>query len=165
MKYVKNTVLFLLIAAYSFSCTENNFTSTNPEAEVNSSHKKTNATAQSSQTVRYDNFSDNMGFVLTDRRWHQYNLTYYFQNGTSDITGDQEKQAIEDALDLWTAETDFSFREVNSESNADIVILWATGAHGDGSAFDGTNGVLAHAFLPPSYNSTSYAGDVHFDGA
>lgn len=116
------------------------------------------------QQVRYDPLPDGAAFVVDGRKWDDPNLTYYFQNGTGDIGGSDEQQAIRDAFTLWAEVTPLTFTEVSGASNADIVILWATGDHGDFSPFDGTNGVLAHAFYPPP-NSGSLAGDAHFDDA
>lgn len=118
--------------------------------------------AEAQPLVRYDDLPDLAEYVLDGRKWGHTNLTYFFQNGTSDIGGDDERQAIRDAFALWAGVTSLTFTEVSSASSADIVILWAVGNHGDGSSFDGVNGVLAHAFYPPP-NGGSLAGDAHFD--
>lgn len=39
---------------------------------------------------------------------------------------------------------------------------WGTGSHGDNNPFDGTNGVLAHAYSPMP-DGGSLTGDIHFD--
>lgn len=93
--------------------------------------------------------------------WNHTNLTYFFSNGTNDITGEQ--QAIRDAMALWAAVSPLTFTEVGSAASADILFLFATGNHGDGYPFDGVNAVLAHAFFPPP--NGSLAGDAHFDDA
>lgn len=90
-------------------------------------------------------------------RWNHTNLTYGFVNGTSDIAGDLEHEAVRSAMALWAAVTPFTFTEVNPV-NAEIEVSWETGSHGDTDPFDGLNGILAHAFFPS-------AGDIHFDEA
>ncbi|HZH29256.1 MAG TPA: matrixin family metalloprotease [Pyrinomonadaceae bacterium] len=125
-----------------------------------SGSRTTVAVAQSG--TRYDDLADNAEFVLDGRKWNHTNLTYYFQNGTNDIAGNDEHQAVREAFTLWANVTTLTFTEVYSPSSADIVIIWAVGNHGDGFPFDGTNGVLAHAFFPPP-NGGSLAGDAHFD--
>lgn len=120
------------------------------------------AYAQSS--VRYDDLPDLAEYVVDGRKWDHTNITYFFQNGTSDIASDGERQAVRDAFVLWSSVTSLTFTEVSSAAGADIVILWAEGNHGDGSPFDGINGTLAHAFFPPP-NGGSLAGDAHFDDA
>ena len=119
--------------------------------------------------ILYDNGAideNNLKYELDGRKWNKSNLTYYFENGTNDISGDNERLAIKEAFSVWSNASNLTFTEVFSANNADIVIKWATGNHGDGSSnsFDGTNGVLAHAFFPPP-NSGDLAGDVHFDDA
>jgi len=111
--------------------------------------------------VRYDDLPDTAEFVADGRKWNRRNLTYFFQNGTSDISGDGERQAVRDAFALWAGATSLSFTEVSSAASADIVILWGVGEHGDGVPFDGINGVLAHAFFPPP--NGAFEGDAHFD--
>lgn len=116
-----------------------------------------------SAQILYDNgaIDDPNNFTLDGRNWDHTNLTYFFENGTTDITNNDEHIAVEQAMAIWETSSEISFTEVNNASNADIVIRWATGNHGDGSNFDTTGGVLAHAFFPPP-NSGSLAGDMDF---
>ncbi|HXQ70143.1 MAG TPA: matrixin family metalloprotease, partial [Pyrinomonadaceae bacterium] len=93
------------------------------------------ANAQSS--VRYDDLPDLAEFVVDGRKWDHTNLTYFFQNGTTDIGGNDERQAIRDALALWEGVTPLTFTEVSNAASADIVILWGAGGHGDAFPFDG----------------------------
>lgn len=120
-----------------------------------------------SAQILYDNGpidDPNNNFTLEGRSWNHNNLTYFFQNGTDDIVSDAERNAVEQAMTIWENSSEVTFTEVSNSFNADIVIRWATGNHSDGSDFDGTGGVLAHAFFPPP-NSGSLAGDMHFDDA
>lgn len=91
-------------------------------------------------------------YVLIGTDWGHRIITYFFQNGTGDIDGNDEHEAVREAFAIWAAETDLAFHEVCSANDADILISWETGAHGDpfppcaGGAtdFDGIGGVLAH---------------------
>ena len=79
---------------------------------------------------------------------------------------DDERQSIRNAFDYWSAQTDLVFLEVCSAAQADIVILWAAGNHGDGNNFDGpapTGAILAHGYFPPPTAAGILAGDIHFD--
>lgn len=117
------------------------------------------ATAQ----LRYDDgpIIEGNSFVAVGS-WGRGNITYSFVNGTADIAGNDEQNAVRQAFQIWANHTGLWFTEVGS--GGDIEISWATGNHGDGNnnAFDGTDGVLAHAFFPPS-GGGSRAGDIHFD--
>lgn len=101
-------------------------------------------------------------FVLDGRDWDCRYLTYFFVNGTGDISGNNEEAAVRNAMASWSAVTNIDFIEVCSAAAADIRISWEDGDHGDGFPFDGSFGVLAHAFFPPP-NGGALAGDVHFD--
>ncbi|HKO39383.1 MAG TPA: M10 family metallopeptidase domain-containing protein [Solirubrobacterales bacterium] len=90
-------------------------------------------------------------------KWNHLDLTYGFINGTADISGNDEWQAVREAIAIWESKSPLSFLETNA-ATADIKISWGTGDHGDGFPFDGTGGVLAHAFYPSD-------GRVHFDDA
>ena len=105
-------------------------------------------------------------FSTHSNKWNKNELTYGFQNYTSDngLTQAQIHQAIAQAFALWAAETPLSFRRVAIANNPDIRIRFVAGSHGDGAPFDGQSGVLAHAFYPPP-NSGDLAGDAHFDEA
>jgi len=102
-------------------------------------------------------------FVPNGGKWNHTNLTYFFKNGTNDIGGTQEWDIVRQAFDKWAAVTPLTFTEVADETMADIRIAWEAGDHGDGAPFDGSGGVLAHAFTPPPVNTTAIAGDIHFD--
>ncbi|MFZ0370625.1 MAG: matrixin family metalloprotease [Halobacillus sp.] len=102
-------------------------------------------------------------YSLSGGRWENTNIRYFFQNGTSDISGTTEWDIMRQAMDRWADVTPLTFTQVTTEADADIRFLWATGSHGDDDPFDGFGNVLAHAFYPPPVNSRPTAGDVHFD--
>ena len=102
-------------------------------------------------------------FVTGVGKWATNNLTYSFQNYTTDIGNSTIRWAIDQAFSLWSAETPLRFRRVANGTGGDIVIRFVTGNHGDGFPFDGAGNVLAHAFFPS--NSGSIRGDTHFDDA
>lgn len=109
-------------------------------------------------------------FVLTGLRWNTFNLEYAFVNFSSDSARRRIRRAVAAAFRTWSAVTDFTFEQAASVgANTHIRIEFATGAHGDGSAwdFDGPDGVLAHGFFPPSDGLTGggIEGDIHFDDA
>ncbi|XP_057812408.1 metalloendoproteinase 3-MMP-like [Salvia miltiorrhiza] len=60
------------------------------------------------------------------------------------------------AFQKWGSSTRFSFARVQTNQNADLVIGFHRGDHGDGFPFDGRGGTLAHAFAPTN-------GRFHYD--
>lgn len=65
---------------------------------------------------------------------------------------------LKKAFDVWSSVSQLNFREVSSHE-ADIIVSFERGQHGDGYAFDGRGVVLAHAFFP----GEGIGGDAHFD--
>ncbi len=103
-------------------------------------------------------------FVLRGCSYSKLNFTYRFVNGTGDIAGDNERQAVRNAFATWqNALCGVTFTE-RASGAVDFLIGWFTGDHGDGSAFDGVGNTLAHAFYPPPCGG-SHAGKMHFDDA
>ncbi|XP_071497588.1 matrilysin-like [Diadema antillarum] len=70
-------------------------------------------------------------------------------------------EILRSAFKLWSDSSSLTFTEVTDPAvDVEIVMDFKQGEHGDGSDFDGRNGVLAHAFFP---SPDDIGGDVHFD--
>uniref|UniRef100_A0A8C0QS95 Peptidase metallopeptidase domain-containing protein n=1 Tax=Chelonoidis abingdonii TaxID=106734 RepID=A0A8C0QS95_CHEAB len=91
-------------------------------------------------------------------RWRKNLLTYRILNYTPDLPRFMVEEAIEKAFKVWSDVTPLKFQKV-ARREADILIRFAHGAHGDSYPFDGRGGILAHAFAPGS----GLGGDAHFD--
>lgn len=96
-------------------------------------------------------------------QWGKTNIAYYFINGTEKISGDTEQDLVRAAFALWAKETPLTFNQVSDSAQADILIGWASGEHGDGDPFDGPGNVLAHASYPNPYQDKQVF--LHFDNA
>uniref|UniRef100_F6SSU7 Macrophage metalloelastase n=1 Tax=Monodelphis domestica TaxID=13616 RepID=F6SSU7_MONDO len=90
--------------------------------------------------------------------WKKYDLTYRIMNYTPDMTRDDVDYAIKRAFEVWSNVTPLTFRRIYT-GEADIMISFASGVHGDFSPFDGRDGTLAHAYAP----GPGIGGDAHFD--
>ncbi|NP_034939.2 stromelysin-1 preproprotein [Mus musculus] len=91
-------------------------------------------------------------------KWRKSHITYRIVNYTPDLPRQSVDSAIEKALKVWEEVTPLTFSRI-SEGEADIMISFAVGEHGDFVPFDGPGTVLAHAYAPgPGIN-----GDAHFD--
>ena len=91
-------------------------------------------------------------------------LAYVFDRLTSKLPADRAKSEIERAFAEWASYAPLYFNETAAASAPQTIdIVFASGAHGDGYAFDGPGGSLAHTFYPAPPNSEYIAGDMHFD--
>ncbi|MDT0677306.1 matrixin family metalloprotease [Autumnicola musiva] len=121
-------------------------------------------TRPSNERIIQENDYPSLYFVPIGTTWNHRIITYFIDNGTNDIAGDNENEAIRDGFNFWSEQTSLAFLEVCDADEADIIILWATFNHGDGGPFDGPGGVLGHTLGGPPPNAFGEdAGDIHFD--
>ncbi|XP_077785780.1 matrix metalloproteinase-23-like isoform X3 [Podarcis muralis] len=95
-------------------------------------------------------------------KWDHVNLTYKIVQFPSTLNKVDTERAIASAFRMWSDVSPLSFRRLAPTQLADITIGFYTFNHTDcwfsplHPCFDGLNGELAHAFLPPR-------GEIHFD--
>ncbi|KAJ6651971.1 hypothetical protein lerEdw1_015868 [Lerista edwardsae] len=95
-------------------------------------------------------------------KWDHLNLTYRIVQFPSTLNKGDTERAIASAFRMWSDVSPLSFRRLPPAQPADITIGFYTFNHTDcwfswrHPCFDGLNGELAHAFLPPR-------GEIHFD--
>jgi len=127
----------------------------------------TNTSSPPEPQYRYDNLPSetNESAAISEynaiSKWSKVEINYFFINTTSKLDGNTENDVVRQAFALWSAQTSLKFTEVSSDANADIVIGWAAGEHGDGDPFDGPGDVLAHASFPNPYDDSQVF--LHFD--
>uniref|UniRef100_A0A3Q2ZZB8 Matrix metallopeptidase 20b (enamelysin) n=1 Tax=Kryptolebias marmoratus TaxID=37003 RepID=A0A3Q2ZZB8_KRYMA len=88
-------------------------------------------------------------------RWNKNVLTYRY---TRDLPRSAVDSLIQSAFNVWARASGLTFVRLRTNS-ADIMVEFATNAHGDFYPFDGPRGTLAHAFGP----GLGAGGDTHFD--
>ncbi len=106
--------------------------------------------------------ADALGFS-TRCAWDRRTLSYAFDNGTGDIAGTGEQDAVRAAFATWTAAVpSLQFREVSLVQSPDIRIDFRNAADPDRSMV-GT--VLAHADFPPgcSIIAETLPKPLHYD--
>jgi len=96
--------------------------------------------------------------------WDRRNLTFAFNNGTADIAGTAEFQAVRNAFQTWAAVIPFTFTEVRSNQNPDVLIDWRSANDPDLSMAGNTT---AHADYPPGCSvvvpQNTLPLPIHFD--
>lgn len=98
-------------------------------------------------------------YAVHGQKWSYTNLTWSLRTRYANgLDHGRTRYDLYKALSVWSDHSKLTFREINSD-NADILIYFEKGYHGDGYPFDGKGQVLAHAFFPGS----GRGGDVHFD--
>jgi uncharacterized protein YraI len=93
-------------------------------------------------------------------RWDINPVTYSIVNCPAAVDCDAAHAAAQQAIEAWDEVSGLSLEPVPQDG--DIVLLWASGYHGDGFPFDGPGGILGHTFYPLEYLG-AWAGDVHLD--
>jgi hypothetical protein len=159
MKRINKVLGYSLLCGAAVACSGAEGSFENPEQAA----EGTEQLPASAPTVLYDHHPLAGEFVTTGLEWDHTNLTYFFQSGTGDMSGEQA--TLLTAMRFWEEQSTLRFTAAASAAAADIVIAFAVGDHGDGFPFDnggsGGNNVLAHGFFPPPNGPN--AGDVHFD--
>uniref|UniRef100_A0A3Q4MGD2 Matrix metallopeptidase 23bb n=1 Tax=Neolamprologus brichardi TaxID=32507 RepID=A0A3Q4MGD2_NEOBR len=96
-------------------------------------------------------------------KWTHHNITYRIIKFPNTLNVEDTRKAIGIAFTKWSDVSPLTFTEVtDGNATADITIGFYTFNHTDcwwsplHPCFDGLNGELAHAFLPPR-------GEIHFD--
>jgi hypothetical protein len=104
-------------------------------------------------------------------RWQKGDLKYFIASSAPSIAAARQRQMLSSALAAWGAVSPLNFAEVGSAGQADMVVGFGQSTHcslyqiigqscpADG-AFDGPNGILAHAYFP---GQGVISGDAHFD--
>lgn len=118
-------------------------------------------------SMTYDNIpaenemSEAMAEFNAISKWSRNDLTYVFLNGSDVLPNDEERELIRQAFALWAEVVPLTFTEVSSSSEADFLISWEVGNHGDSDPFDGIGGTLAHATFPNPFADRQVI--IHFD--
>ena len=102
------------------------------------------------------------GYIIQGSYWTSKNVKYKIERWPSSLKNRKQevRKAFRDASKLWADNSGLTIWEVPVTSEAEIVIVFAKGEHGDAKVFDGPGKHQAHAFYP---NSPIFPGDAHFD--
>ncbi|KAG7479658.1 matrix metalloproteinase-20-like [Solea senegalensis] len=102
---------------------------------------------------------ENFTFYPEKPKWRNNTITYMIAKYTPDLRREEVEKSLCAALKMWSdAAAPLRFIRVH-HGKSDIVFSFARRTHGDFFPFDGSGGVLAHAFQ----SGEGIGGDVHFD--
>jgi hypothetical protein len=92
-------------------------------------------------------------------------LAYAFASLTPKLPESTVRSEVARALAEWARYAPLRFTATQDPgAKRTIAILFAAGAHGDNSPFDGPGRTMAHTYYPAPPNSEPVAGDMHLDG-
>ncbi|EFA10593.2 Matrix metalloproteinase-16-like Protein [Tribolium castaneum] len=100
-------------------------------------------------------------YVLGSEGWGKRTISYFIANWSPKLGQASVSRNIELALKTWGKYGHLKF-EKRQNPDADIIVAFGSGYHGDTSPFDGPGNILAHAFFP-NEGSDGFGGDIHFD--
>jgi len=122
-----------------------------------------------------DNLRRKKRYAVRNKKWRistdgSYNLHYYYEKmynpnapgkyrHDKSLTPDVVRREVQKGLAEWTKHSGIHFQEASNIDDAEIKILFGSGAHGEKKSknyFDGQYGVLAHMYFPRN-------GKMHFD--
>ncbi|XP_053566307.1 matrix metalloproteinase-23 isoform X2 [Bombina bombina] len=95
-------------------------------------------------------------------KWNHSNLTYKIIQFPNTLNKEDTEKALAIAFRMWSKVSSLTFQRVQPNQASDLSIGFYSFNHSDcwssplHPCFDGLNGELAHAFLPPR-------GEIHFD--
>jgi hypothetical protein len=103
--------------------------------------------------------SDVRSSTLGDYKWSRSSLTWSLRSYPRQISKARATAIVHEAFNAWSAHIPLQIKETCSTCSADFNIEIVSYRHNgcdDGGAFDGRDGVLAHAYFPEN-------GQIHFD--
>jgi hypothetical protein len=130
---------------------------------INKTGEYNNATQRIMNKKRcgYLDINRPLEFVLLGCKWNKSVITWRLQTGLDDLPRARVENALRRAFSKWDRHMrHYSLKPVSTE--ADIVIIFARGAYGDGHDFNRPRRVLAYAYFPPPCGGM-LARDVYFN--
>ncbi|OVA14351.1 Peptidase M10 [Macleaya cordata] len=132
----------------------------NGTTSMRSNKKKNHVVVQSSSSSHLIHTVSHYSFFNGNPKWpaSKTHLTYRFNSSVPTVISVKIlRRVCKRAFSRWESVSHFRFKEAKAgDDEADIVIGFHKGDHGDGNTFDGSGGVLAHAFAPTN-------GRFHYD--
>lgn len=94
--------------------------------------------------------------------WPTPQLTFAFEDGTGDVAGAAEFQAVRQAFSTWAGAVSFTFTEVERTAGPDVLVDWRPANDPDHSM---VGSILAHSDFPPGCGviGNNLPRPVHFD--